>query len=151
GEFTTKDGFAYADLLAGLGAALGNSNLHVALAAETSALSDLAVQAADTPAHRFPVRAAVEAAKSAPVDVAQVADFYTRTVRRVKVDRNQDGVLEAKLGNGIVLQSTQQFIHDEPDADGAMGRIDAYSMVKAFDGYVLASEFGGDLVPEGWS
>lgn len=66
--------------------------------------------------------------------------------------RTRDGMLEAKLGNGMAFLSSQQFIVDEPDpTTGRLGRIDAYSMVKAADGYVLASELGGDLVPEGWA
>src|SRR5690606_19548922 len=78
--------------------------------------------------------------------------FYRQSAKDIQMTRTRDGVLEARLGNGIEFKSSQQFIVDEPDpVTGEMGRIDAYSMVKAADGYVLASELGGDLVPEGWA
>ncbi len=151
GEFMAKEGFAYAHLLSGLGEALAASDLHASLASEQSALAGLAMQAADTPAGLFPVRAAVDARKSAAADVSQIADFYLGSVKGVRVKRASDGMLEAKLGNGIVFQSTQQFLAGEPDEEGRMGRIDAYAMVKAADGYVLGAELGGDLVPESWA
>ena len=150
GEFLMKEGFTHSHLLSGLGEALAGARLHASLSAEKSALAELALQAADTPAARFPVRATLDARKSAPVDVAKVADFYLRAVKDVQVERTRDGTLEAKLGSGIVLQGTQRFIADEPDAEGRMGRIDAYTMVKAADGYVLAAELGGDQPPKGW-
>lgn len=152
GEFTKKDGFAYAQQLSGLGRALRAADLHASLSAERSALADLVIQAAGTPAGSFPLRTTVPARKSVAPDVSQVADFYQRSVKDIQVDRRQDGTMEAKLGNGIVLLSTQQFIADEPDTTtGQMGRIDAYSLVKAADGSVLTAELGGDQVPEDWA
>ncbi|QQO02239.1 hypothetical protein JGR64_08400 [Luteimonas sp. MC1572] len=150
GEFTKSDGFAYSDLLSGLGGALEAANLHVALSAEKSALADLARQAAGAPAARYPVRAGVDARRSSAPDAAQVADFYVRSAKELGIARERDGTIQANLGNGITLLGSQKFIADEPGADGQMGRIDAYSMVKAADGYVLASELGGDEVPKGW-
>ena len=151
GEFTKLDGFAWSDLLSGLGGALEAANLHVSLSAEKSALADLALQASGTPAARYPLRADVDAARSTAADASQVADFYLRSAKGVELARERDGGLRANLGNGIVLQATQQFIADEPDADGRMGRFDAYSMVMAADGYVLGAEIGGDLAPAAWS
>lgn len=151
GEFLMKEGFNYSHLLSGLSEALDAARLHVSLSAEKTALADLAQQAADTPAGRFPARAMPDVQKSAPVDVSKVADFYLDSVKDIRVRRNDDGMLEAKLGNGIVWLSTQQYVADEPDADGQMGRVDAYSMVKAADGYVLSAELGGDEVPKGWA
>lgn len=151
GEFAKSDGFAYSDLLSKLGRALESADLHVALTAEKSALADLARQASGSSATRYPVRVGVDVRRSSSVDASQVADFYVRSARGVALARQRDGSLQANLGNGIVLQSTQQFISDEPDANGRMGRIDAYAMVKAADGYVLGAEFGGDAVPKGWT
>lgn len=150
-EFMAKEGFNYAHQLAGLSEALAASDLHASLAAEKSALAGLAQQAADTPAGLFPVRVAVDASKSAAAQVSQVADFYLGSVKSVRVKRDRDGALEARLGRGIVFQSTQQFLAGEPDEDGRMGRIDAYAMVKAADGYVLGAELGGDLTPASWA
>lgn len=149
--FTKNDRFAYSHLLSGLGEALESADLHASLSAEKSALADLAMRAAHSPAGGFPVRVAADASKSAAVDVSQVTDFYMQSVKDIKVDRNRDGMLEAQLGNGIVLLSTQAYIANEPDEYGQMGRIDAYSMVKTADGYVLVSELGGDELPKGWS
>lgn len=149
GEFTAADAGADTQLLAGLGRALQSANLHGALAAEKSALADLALRTAGTPATRLPLRAAVNLRKSAAADVGQVAAFYERTARGLQVRRDRGGVLQASLGNGLVLQSTQNFVM-EPDENGRMGRVDAYSMVKARDGSVLSAEFGGDDVPKGW-
>ncbi|MGV8940571.1 MAG: hypothetical protein ACOH1P_03405 [Lysobacter sp.] len=151
-EFESKDGFAYAQLLSGLGKALGAADLHVSLSAEKSALTDLALQAAGAPAGGFPVRAAVQARQSRAPDVSQVADFYQRSARGVQMTRKRDGTLEANLGNGIVFVSSQRFLANELDPDtGRMGRIEAYSMVKAADGYVLSAELGGDALPAGWA
>lgn len=152
GEFTAKDGFSYARSLTGLGKALEAANLHVSLSAEKSGLANLARQASTTPAGSYPARATERMRASFSPDVMQVADFYRQSAKDIQMTRTRDGVLEAKLGNGIEFRSSQQFIVDEPDPEtGEMGRIDAYSMVKAADGYVLASELGGDLVPQGWA
>jgi hypothetical protein len=149
GEFTSKDGASYTLLLAGLGEALRTADLHASLSSERSALAALARQAAGTSAG-FPLRASVDATAFAAPDAAQVSDFYLRSARDVTLDRAKGGTLVANLGNGIVLEASQQFIADEPDAEGRMGRIDTYSMVRAADGYVLATELGGDEIPESW-
>ncbi|WP_221441852.1 hypothetical protein [Luteimonas sp. MC1825] len=151
GEFTKSDGFGYSDLLSRLGGALDAATLHGALSAEKSALADLARQAAGASAARYPLRADVDARRASAPDAAQVADFYLRSARDLAIAREGDGTIQANLGSGITLLGTQKYIADEPDADGQMGRIDAYSMVKAADGYVLASELGGDEVPKDWA
>lgn len=151
GEFVSSDGFAYAQLLTGLGQALGAADLHVALSAEKMALADLAAQASATPAARFPARLTTLSRTSFAPTAMQTADFYQRAGKNLQVVRQPDGMLEASLGKGIVFMSAQKYIADEPDVDtGQMGRIDAYSMVKAADGYVLGSELGGDAMPDGW-
>jgi hypothetical protein len=151
-EFGAKEGFAYAQLLSGLGKALGAADLHVSLSAEKSALADLATRAAGTPAGQFPARATMTSRTSFAPEVMQTADFYQRMAADVQMTRQRDGMLEAKLGNGIVFMSSQTFIPDEPDQEtGEMGRIDAYSMVRGSDGYVLATQLGGDELPEGWA
>ncbi|MEN1928415.1 hypothetical protein WCE34_03040 [Luteimonas sp. MJ204] len=149
GEFTAKDGSAYTQLLSGLGDALGASNLHASLSAEKSALAALARQAAG--ASGYPLRANVDVMTYAAPDAAQVSDFYLQSARDVGLDRQKNGELVANLGNGIELRASQQFVADEPDAEGRMGRFDTYSMVKAGDGYVMATELGGDSIPQGWS
>ncbi|MGY0651338.1 hypothetical protein ACW7GZ_05610 [Luteimonas sp. A537] len=149
GEFTDKEGSAHMQLLSGLGEALGTSDLHASLSAERSALAALARQAAG--ASDLPLRVTVDATTYAAPDAAQVSDFYLQSARDVKLDRQKDGVLVASLGNGIELQASQQFVADEPDAEGRMGRFDTYSMVTAGDGYVMATELGGDAIPEDWS
>ncbi|QOD91280.1 hypothetical protein H2514_00910 [Lysobacter sp. CW239] len=152
GEFTAREGFSYARSLTGLGKALEAADLHVSLSAEKSGLADLARQASTTSAGSYPARATERMRASFTPDVMQVVDFYRQSARDIQMTRTRDGMLEAKLGNGIAFVSSQQFVVDEPDpVTGEMGRIDAYSMVKAVDGYVLASELGGDLVPEGWA
>jgi hypothetical protein len=148
-QFTSADAGADAQLLSGLSKALQSANLHAALSAEKSALADLALQTAGTPAKSLPLRVAVNPRKSAAADVGQLASFYESSARGLQVKRGRGGALQASLGNGIVLESTQKFVM-EPDENGRMGRIDAYSVVKSSDGYVLSAEFGGDNVPNGW-
>ncbi len=148
-QFTAADAGADAQLLAGLGRALQSANLHAALGSEKSALAELALQTAGTPAARLPLHAPANTRKFAAANVGQVAAFYEGAARGLQVKRDRGGVLQANLGNGIVLQSTQKFVM-EPDENGRMGRVDAYSMVKAGDGSVLSAEFGGDDVPTGW-
>ncbi len=151
-EFAAKDGFTYARSLTGLGKALEVADLHESLAGEKSGLASLARQASSTPAGSFPARATERMRATFAPDVMQVADFYRRSAGGVEMTRTRDGMLAARLGNGIEFISAQTFIADEPDPmTGEMGRIDAYSMVKAADGYVLASELGGDVVPAGWA
>jgi hypothetical protein len=147
-EFSAADDGADVRLLSGLGRALRSASVHAALSPETSALADLALQTAGTPAARLPLRAAVNQRQPA-VDVGQMAAFYARAARGVQVTRDRSGALQANLGNGIVLQSTRKFVM-EPDETGRLGRVDAYSMVRAGDGAVLSAEFGGDDVPKGW-
>lgn len=150
-EFVASDGFAYAQLLTGLGRALSAADLHVALSGEKTALADLAAQASATPAARFPARVTTLSRTSFAPTAMQTADFYQRAGKNLQVKRQPDGMLEASLGKGVMFMSSQTFIADEPDVDtGQMGRIDAYSMVKAADGYVLGSELGGDAMPAGW-
>jgi hypothetical protein len=149
-QFTAADAGADAQLLSGLSRALQSASLHAALSAEKSALADLALQTAGTPAKSLPLRVAVNARKSAAADLGQVASFYEGAARGLQVKRDRSGVLAANLGNGIVLQATQQYVM-EPDQNGRMGRIDAYSMVKSRDGNVLMAEFGGDNVPKEWT
>ncbi|MCW5568118.1 MAG: hypothetical protein KIS84_07805 [Dokdonella sp.] len=151
GEFDASEGYVHARQLTGLGRALGAADLHAALTVEKSALADLARQAADTAAANFPLRASLDARFTEVASDAQVADFYMRSMRDVQAARADGGMLEASLGNGIVLRSKQEFIADEPDEHGNMGRIDAYVLVKAADGYVLGAELGGDRVPKDWS
>lgn len=151
GEFANSEGYAHAGLLAGLGRALGAADLHVALAAEKAALAGLALQAADKPAAAYPVQATLDAGFAGAASDTEVADFYMRSMREVQAARDASGQLEAALGNGIVLRSKQEYIADEPDETGRMGRIDAYTLVKAADGYVLGAELGGDRVPKDWS
>jgi hypothetical protein len=78
-----------------------------------------------------------------------MALFYESAGRGLQVARDRSGMLQANLGNGIVLQSTQKLVM-EPDENGRMGRMDAYSMVRAADGTVLSAEFGGDDIPKAW-
>src|SRR5690606_6099342 len=108
------------------------------------------LQAADTSAANFPVRA-VPASSLQAAGESQVADFYMRAMRDVQADRDSSGMLEARLGNGVVLRSKQEFVADERDQNGRMGRIDADAMVKAADGDVLGAELGGDRVPKDWA
>lgn len=150
GEFTAADGGTDTQLLAGLSRALQSATLHAALSAEKSALADLAMQTGGTPAARLPVRAAVSSRRFAAAEIGQVASFYQGAARSVQVRRDASGALQASLGNGIVLQRTQQFVN-EPDEAGRIGRVDAYSMVKASEGHVLIAEFGGDNVPDAWT
>ena len=151
GEFVGRDDASYTHVLAGLGEALAAAPLHDALSAEKSALQALARQAAGASTASFPVRAGVDAMAHAPADARQVSDFYLQSARTLKRDRRERGALAVRLGNGIELHASQRFIADEPDADGRMGRFDTYAMVKAADGYVLATELGGDELPSGWS
>lgn len=151
GELAAKDAAAYPEALAALGDALGAAGLHPSLSAETAALSALAREAAGAGASAYPLRTRVEATAAVAPDAAQLGDFYRWSSRGMSVERGKDGTLSATLGNGIQLQASQQFVADEPDEQGRMGRYDTYSMVKAADGYVLATELGGDDVPDGWS
>lgn len=150
-EFLMKEGFSYAHLLDDLGQALEQADLHRALDAEKSALASLSRQAADVPAASFPLRSQVEAKNAAATDLSLVADFYLEVTRPLTMKRKDDGVLSVDLGHGINFQSTQQFLPDEPDDEGNYGRIDAYSIVLDSEGYVLAAELGGDLMPQAWS
>ena len=149
GEFGKGEGVEQVQLLASLGEALGAARLHPSLSAEKSALAALARRAAGTSAG-FPLRTGADATTYAAPAAAQVSDFYLQSARDLKLERKPDGTLVADLGGGIALEASQRFIADEPDEDGRMGRFDTYSMVRAADGYVLATELGGDELPEGW-
>lgn len=150
-EFMLKEGFSYAHLLDGLGQALENADLHLALATEKSALANLSRQAADVPAASFPLRSDLSAKSNAVPDIALVADFYMDAAAPLTMKRKADGMLNVDLGNGVSFQSTQQFLPYEQDDEGNYGRIDAYSVVLDAEGYVLAAELGGDEMPEAWS
>lgn len=148
-EFTAAGAGADTRLLSGLSSALRSAHLHPVLSPEKSALVDLALQTAGVPATQLPVRAAVDSRLSVAAEVGQVASFYEEAGRALQVKRDRGNVLRADLGNGLVLQTTHQWVM-EPDEYGRMGRIDAYSVVTARDGHVLSAEFGGDNVPAGW-
>lgn len=148
GELDARQASAYPGLLAALGDALDAARLHPSLAAEKAALASIAVQAAGAPSGGFPLRAGADLASAA--DAARIGDFYLQSAGGVTVDRRKDGSLRASLGDGIAFEASQQFIADEPDAEGRMGRFDTYAMVRAADGYVLATELGGDDMPKGW-
>lgn len=150
GEFMMKEGFNYSYLLTGLGQTLENTRLHASLRGEKTALSTLAMGAANTAAIGFPFRNTTVAKRVPQASADQVADFYLDSTRNVSIERTPDDTLHIALADGLVFQVQQNFLADETDMQGRQGRINTSAILIDSEGYALAVETGGDEMPAAW-
>jgi|CXWL01.1.fsa_nt_gi hypothetical protein len=132
-----------------LAAALEDALSDPVFSVERTALAALATAAAMADLNQG--RVAVELSKSLPARAssAAVAEFYTRAAGNLTMRREADGRVTGTFGE-IALEGQQKVFLGELNEDGTATRTEAYSRLATKQGNPLSSEYGGDLVPDGW-